>query len=65
MDKNEFEKRFNAAYARAIDSDFIETTCKGISKSEDHAAALIQAFLIIHERVLRAELEEFLVNSGE
>lgn len=63
MNRNEFEKRFNAAYAKALDADFIESVTKKISESNDREAAMIKAFLEIHENVLRTELEEFLVDA--
>ena len=63
MNKNEFEKRFNAAYSKALDTDFIESVAKEISESNDRETAMIKAFLKIHENVLRAELEEFLVDT--
>ena len=65
MDIKEFEKRFDSAYASALDSDFIASISKGILESNDHVTAIVKAILSVHERVLRAELQEFLVDDPE
>lgn len=65
MNQKEFQQRFDAAYARALDQNFIEGVSKQISESNDTTTAMFQALLNVHERVLRAELEEFLVTSEE
>lgn len=65
MNQKEFQERFYTAYAKALDRNFIESVSKQISESNNKPAATFQALLNIHERVLRAELEEFLVTSEE
>ena len=65
MNQKEFQQRFDAAHSRALDQNFIKGVSKQISESNDTTAAMFQALLNVHERVLRAELEEFLATSEE